>query len=168
MVTTPREELSGQSLAAVESVDAIATAFERKWGIGRLRLVAPLALRDKFDRQCDLFNGALFDNDHAAIVAQAEGTKRGWLALDRWAVENSIPELSTDTWQIKLPKSGKVITLVKDDAHPGEAGGERWSLDEIGLLIEAQGQTRDLKNAFDGAKLVEIRQKGECDGEIPF
>ena len=35
----------------VQSVDALTDAMERRWGVGRLRLLVPDDLRERFDRQ---------------------------------------------------------------------------------------------------------------------
>jgi hypothetical protein len=43
-----RTFLDGQ--AAIDGADAVALAMELRWGAGRLRLLVPVELRERFDR----------------------------------------------------------------------------------------------------------------------
>src|SRR5262245_16824412 len=60
--------------AALDRLDHVAREAERKWGIGRLRLLVDDELRAKFDRQARLLDDALWGSpasvDGKVILAQ--------------------------------------------------------------------------------------------------
>ena len=59
--------------ALVDGLDQVALAMERKWGVGRLRLLVSDFLRAKFDEQKDRLDAAL-------ATGSFEGWSRAWLA----------------------------------------------------------------------------------------
>ena len=71
--------------AIIDGLDQVAVEMERKWGIGRLRLLVSDFLRAKFDSQRDKLAAAIATNREVYIRAQAEGMKRAWAALDNAA-----------------------------------------------------------------------------------
>jgi hypothetical protein len=77
--------------------------MERKWGIGRLRLLVSDLLRAKFDAQKDKLDAAIDVNREQYVRAQAEGMKRAWAALDRAATEAGAGPLSPEVWECVLP-----------------------------------------------------------------
>jgi hypothetical protein len=62
----------------LEGLDHVAQEHERKWGIGRLRLIVDDVLRARFDRQRALLDDAIASNLEAQVRDQAEAMKRGW------------------------------------------------------------------------------------------
>jgi hypothetical protein len=69
--------------AILDGVDETARQMERKWGVGRLRLLVGDVLRIKFDAQKAKLDAAIAADQETYIRAQAEGMRRAWLALDR-------------------------------------------------------------------------------------
>ena len=61
--------------------------LDRKWGIGRLRLLVDDALRARFDQQRRLFNAALVNGDEEQVALHGAAMRRGWDALDAAATE---------------------------------------------------------------------------------
>ena len=51
----------------VQSVDALTDEMERKWGVGRLRMLVPDDLRERFDRQWQKWQAAYAAQDLAAV-----------------------------------------------------------------------------------------------------
>ena len=80
--------------AIIDGLDQVAIEMERKWGVGRLRLLVSDLLRAKFDAQKDKLDAAIATNREQYIRAQAEGMKRAWAALDKAASEAGHPPLS--------------------------------------------------------------------------
>ena len=80
--------------AIIDGLDQVAFEMERKWGVGRLRLLVSDLLRAKFDAQKDKLDAAIATNQEHYIRAQAEGMKRAWAALDKAASEAGHPPLS--------------------------------------------------------------------------
>src|SRR5512147_1661108 len=73
--------------AIIDGLDQVAIEMERKWGIGRLRLLVTDLLRARFDAQKDKLDAAIATNQQQYFRAQAEGMKRAWAALDKAATE---------------------------------------------------------------------------------
>src|SRR5512147_2879673 len=73
--------------AIIDGLDQLACEMERKWGVGRLRLLVGDLLRAKFDAQKDKLDAAIATKQEHYIRAQAEGMKRAWAALDKAARE---------------------------------------------------------------------------------
>src|SRR5512134_156969 len=84
--------------AIIDGLDQVACEMERKWGVGRLRLLVGDLLRAKFDAQKDKLEAAIVTNRETYIRAQAEGMKRAWTALDKAASEAGYAPLSPKVW----------------------------------------------------------------------
>jgi hypothetical protein len=160
--------------AIIDGLDQVAVEMERKWGVGRLRLLVNDLLRAKFDAQKDKLDAAIAANQEHYIRAQAEGMKRAWAALDKAASEAGHGPLSASVWECVLPSSGEVIAIVRTEAEAHHVCRKMrvFSLEEIGRLIEALGPTvLAAKPVFPGATVGGIRRpeidwaKGD---EIPF
>ena len=160
--------------AIIDGLDQVAVEMERKWGVGRLRLLVSDLLRARFDAQKDKLDAAIATNQEQYIRAQAEGMKRAWAALDKAASEARRPRLSPDVWECVLPSSGEVVAIVRTEAEAHHVCRELpvFTLEEIARLIEALGPTvLEAKRVFPGATVSGIR-KPEIDWEkgddIPF
>jgi hypothetical protein len=92
--------------AILDGVDAIAREMERKWGVGRLRLLVADALRIRFDAQKAKLDAAIATDEEVYIRAQAEGMRRAWLGLDRAATEDGAQPLAPEVWECVLPSTG--------------------------------------------------------------
>jgi hypothetical protein len=160
--------------AIIDGLDQIALEMERKWGVGRLRLLVSDLLRTRFNAQKDKLDAAIATNREHYIRAQAEGMKRAWAALDRAASEARHPPFSPDVWECVLPSSGEVVAIVRTETEAHHVCRELrvFTLEEIARLIEALGPTvLEAKRVFPGATVSGIR-KPEIDWEkgddIPF
>jgi hypothetical protein len=160
--------------AIIDGLDQVGVEMERKWGVGRLRLLVSDLLRAKFDAQKDKLDAAIATNQEQYIRAQAEGMKRAWAALDEAASEAGHLPLSAEVLECVLPSSGEVVALVRTEAEAHHVCREMrvFTLDEVGRLIEALGPTvLEAKRVFPGAKVTGIR-KPEIDWEkgddLPF
>lgn len=161
--------------AMAEGLDQVAYAMERKWGVGRLRLLVPDLLRAKFDEQKDRLDAALRSGEEEYVATQAEGMRRAWAALDRAAHEAGASTVAPQVWECVLPSSGEIISLVRseEDAHHVAREGRVFTLAEVALLIEALGDgVLDVKQRFPGTTVTGIRRKAPVDWErgddIPF
>lgn len=161
--------------AMVEGLDGIAHAMERKWGVGRLRLVVSSFLRAKFDEQKDRLDAAIASSEERYVELQVEGMTRAWEALDRAATEAGEKPLSPQVWECVLPGSGEVVSLVRTDAeaHHVAREGRVFTTAEVGILIEALGDgVLEVKRTFPGATIAAVRHSNPVDwergDEIPF
>jgi hypothetical protein len=95
-----------------------------KWGVGRLRLLVPAELREKFDRQRYLLNQAIWHGDLGDVQREAPRMARAWRALDAKATTLGQEPLSPVLWEIPLA-DGSVAVLARDNADASQVCGER-------------------------------------------
>jgi hypothetical protein len=148
--------------ALTDGLDAVVDQLERKWGIGRLRLLVDDDLRARFDEQKRRLSYALANGDEDAIAAQTLGMKRGWQALDDAATSAGAQPLAPEVWEARL-SDGTVVTVVRTEAkaqHVCRDGVEVYTMAEIAQLIEPLGaDIRKVKTSFPGAVVAEIRDR---------
>lgn len=159
----------------VDGLDQVALGMDRKWGVGRLRLLVSDFLRAKFDEQKDRLDAALQSGEERYVAPQVEGVRRAWAALDRAAHESGATPLAPQVWECVLPSTGEVISLVRsaEEAHHVARGGRVFSVGELAILIEALGDgVLDIKQKLPGASVIGVRRKPSIDwatgDEIPF
>jgi hypothetical protein len=160
--------------AMVEGVDQVAVAMERKWGVGRLRMLVGDDLRARFDQQKDRLDAAIAVNDERYVAAQAEGMKRAWSALDQAATGARHAKLSPEIWECVLPSTGEVVAILRTDAEANHVAreGRVFTLAEIATLIDGLGPVLEAKRVFPGATVTAIHRKSPMDwsrgDDIPF
>ena len=159
----------------VDGLDQVALAMERKWGVGRLRLLVSDFLRAKFDEQKDRLDAALRSGEERFVSPQVEGMRRAWAALDRAAHEAGASPLAPQVWECVLPSTGEIISLVRsaEEAHHVARDGRVFTAAEVAVLIEALGDgALTVKRRFPGATVTGVRRKAPVDwergDEIPF
>ena len=99
--------------AAVDRLDEIAHAMERKWGVDRLPKLVDPALASRFRAQGEKLNDALRSERPDAIAAQAAAMERAWAALDATAIAAGAEPLTPTVWETVLPSTGEVIAIVR-------------------------------------------------------
>lgn len=179
---TPGLFLAGQ--AHVDEADLTIAAMEKKWGVDRLRLLVPVELREKFDRQRFLFAQAIRYGDLEELKSQARRTVAAYNALDRVATAAGAETRSDGVWEVALD-NGTVAAIVRnnEDARHVKANGRFvsiWTLDEIGRLLVAFPEVCKIKHAIPGASVTRARAdiqdpligfpdvEGGLDDDIPF
>lgn len=172
-MTTPAVVDSIQSILA--GVDHAATEAERKWGVGRLRLLVEDEMREKFDRQVCKLDQAVAAYDLDGVQTHGPGMTRAWQALDRRATELGAAPLQPVVWETILA-DGTVAAIVRTtaEAHAIAAEGRRvqvWTLDELARLIDRAPQIGEAKIAFPGALVTDVRKRAaspDLDDELPW
>jgi hypothetical protein len=165
MVDLSRDPMAPSELvikAILDGVDETARQMERKWGVGRLRLLVPDALRIRFDAQKAKLDAAIAADQGSYIRAQAEGMRRAWLALDRAATEAGAEPIAPEVWECVLPSTGEVVSIVRTqaEAHHVARESEVWTVAEIAVLIERLGDdVRQVKRTFPGSAVIEVRDR---------
>lgn len=161
---------------SIDALDADASAFERKWGIGRLRLIVGDILRTKFDAQRVKLDRALQADDSDAIVTHADAMRRAWAALDKAATDARQVPLAPEVWECLLPSTGELVAIVRTEAEAHHATHHQrtYTLAEIATLLDGlPDAVHALKAMFPGAKVVEVRKTADDfdwkrGDEIPF
>ena len=158
-----------------DGVDQVATDMERKWGVGRLRLLVSDLLRAKFDEQKDRLDAAIATNQEVMVRVQAEGMRRAWEALERSAREAGEKPIAPQVWECVLASTGEVVSLVRTEAeaHHVVREGRVFTVVEIATLIEGLGDmVLEAKKQFPGATVTGIRRKTPIDwaggDDLPF
>ena len=152
--------LAGQ--AAVDGVDHAAITMENKWGSGRLRLLVPLELRERFDKQRFKWNAAIWHGDLEEIRREAQRMVTAWMALDKAAEAAGASVLSPRVWEVTLA-DGTVAALVPDQAaaHGVMAQGRKvvvYTLEEIAIMLGNYREVVTVKDTFAGATVEAIRR----------
>ncbi|MFM7607651.1 MAG: hypothetical protein ACKO9A_02055, partial [Alphaproteobacteria bacterium] len=96
-----QQDTSGTAMAIqglVQSVDLVTDALERKWGVGRLRLLVGDALRERFDRQWAKWQAAYATQDLDGVRAHSEAMRRAWAALEQAAIAAGHQPLAPEVW----------------------------------------------------------------------
>jgi len=182
---------SGTAMAIqglVQSVDLLTDSLERKWGVGRLRLLVEDGLRERFDRQWRKWQAAYAAQDLEAVRAHSEAMRRAWNALDQAATAAGHAPIQPEVWETRMP-DGVVLAIVRGPAEQHalaraarQEGDSRarevWSLDEVGRVIGAWEGRRwvdAVRSEFPGAQVQALRltpRGAEFDwsrgDEIPF
>lgn len=169
--------------SAIDGLDAVAQAMERKWGVGRLRLLVDDELREKFDRQRRKVSAAVWPEGglHSAQVdevrAAAEAMKRGWQALDRAATAAGAEPIAPIVWEAATP-SGQVLALVRTSAEAAEVAKRAqgralvvWTLDEVTRVVDQHSLINQAKAVFEGAEVMGATmatQGDRLDDEMPI
>lgn len=160
------EELRRQQQASAGAIlaplDAVASAMERKWGIGRLETLVPEEWALKFHSAADKLNTAIAGSDLNAIRERAEIMRRGWLKLDELATAaGAEPWSSADVWEVRAP-GGQVYAIARTDHDQRNAqmkdGVACYTLAEVARILEAwdmDNQVSILKAQFPDARLVQ-------------
>lgn len=162
--------------AMLDGVDHIAGEMERKWGVGRLRLIVGDLLRAKFDAQKDKLDAAIRSGKQSYIHPQAEGMKRAWAALDKAATELGEKPLSPLVWEMVLPDTGEVVAITRTETDAQHVCREVkvFTLAEVAMAIQGlPDAVLSAKKIWPGAKVTAIRKKPPPDwegggDEIPF
>jgi hypothetical protein len=150
--------------AHTDGVDAVASAMERKWGVGRLRLLVDAELRERFDRQAAKWNAAIWSNDLERVRAQAGGMTRAWQALDAAAEASGAEPLKPTVWEARMP-GGRVFAFVRTlpEAHAVQRDNramEVWTVEEVARVLAALDPSKMIgvvKQEFPGARVERVR-----------
>lgn len=146
--------LAGRS--HLDGLDALAVAMERKWGIGRLRLLVSADLREKFDRQRMLLNTAITEGDVDLLAHEVRRMMTAWNRLDAVATEAGALPLSPDVWEAHDTNTGEVIMICRDTVEAAalvreNRGALIFTLAEIGAILSAYRDITEIKRAFPGS-----------------
>ena len=156
------------------SCDAVAKGMEMKWGVNRLERLVSRELRDKFIVQRNLYNEAIVTDDAKKIERLSEAMRRAWVALDAAATADGQQPLPSQIWTAAHPKTGDVVTVIRDDAQLTDveaAGGRLFTMEELVAFIPPE--IMRIKERFYGSKVTKVTDKRIAseevlDDEIPF
>lgn len=140
---------------AIEDMQMIASQMEDKWGKGRLRLLVPADLREKFDRQRYLTNQAVWLGELEDVKQQTKRMINAWQALDKQATLSGAEIKPVEQWEALLD-DGTTLIVVKtlEEASQVKIEGRKavvWSLEEVARVVDEQKAILMAKIYFPGA-----------------
>lgn len=146
--------------ANIDAADNAANEAERKWGVGRLRLLVDAEWREKFDRQRLKLNQAIRTGDLEDVRREAARMIAAWRKLDALAVEAGAAPVSPRVVE-GVGSTGVVVAVCAsvDDAAAVIASGRKvsvYTVDEIARLVEAFPEIVAAKKTFPGATVERI------------
>ncbi len=174
-----RHEEVDQCADIIAAVDRKAKEIERKWGIGRLPFLVPIALMERFRSQQHKFNLATMALDAAECRKHGGAMERAYTKLEDAAHEAGHYPRHADVWEFTL-RDGGVVMLVRDRAEmaqvdPKGRAVQIWSLDEVADVIAKFPVLSLAKEHFPGAVVESIRPSREAQEalddslmQIPF
>lgn len=186
----PSPEDSATLKGFYDAADQARLEAERRWGCGRLELLASPALLARFRRQQATWRQSLqaawdmqpVSGDALALVAQkTDAMVRAWAALEAAATEAGHREVAPWVWEVRLA-DGSVAAFVQTVAEQSKVIADGrflkvFTLAEVGNLIDALPQAflqpADLipGRTLTPTRLQSFRTSGEdipWDDPIPF
>jgi hypothetical protein len=159
----PWQKTYGLSLSGMELIDevkVIADDVEERWGVGRLRMIAPVELREKFDRQRYLTNQAIWYGDLEQVREHTRKMIVAYRKLDEVAKLSGASRKPVEQWETVLG-DGTVLTLVRtsEDARNVKKDGRKmvvWTMEEISMIVEEQRAILLAKQFFEGAEVIGV------------
>lgn len=154
--------------AAIDEADLITAQMEREWGAGRLRLLVPAELREKFDRQRYLLNQAIWHGDLEDVRNHSRRMVAAYKALDAAAKAAGQTKPSPDVWEVVL-ENGAVAVIVRDNldaAHVHDHSDRAvcvYTLEEIARLISGFPAIVKAKEVWMGAAVEAVRTTHDTD-----
>jgi hypothetical protein len=149
----------------LDEVDALAAQMELKWGVGRLRLLVPPDMRERFDRQRYLLNQAIWHGqDLEQVKVQSARMCRAWCALNDKAEELGARPLDPECWEVAFGPGAVagVAIICRDgyDASKVDIAGRCatvYTLEEIARLLELFPTVAAVKKFYPGARVEAVR-----------
>ena len=157
--TPPGLYLAGKE--ALDAADCLGVEMDRKWGVGRLRLLVSGPMREKFDRQRYLMAQSRWEGTLEDVKRESARMITAYNALDAAATAAKAAPVDAKVWEIAVPSGilkGSVLAIVKnDEALPKVAAEGRnvivVTLDEVARIIGYDHDTLMVKQTFPGAQI---------------
>ena len=153
----------------VRSVDQRGRQADDRWGIGRLPMLVPIDVAERFRSQQRKFSAAVWDRDTDAVRKHGEAMLRGYGKLEELATEGGATPTPPEQWEFETGDG--LIILVKDLRDTGrvETHGRQaqvWSLDEIVSVIRAHPLIATAKDVFPGAVVETVRPSADVRQDL--
>lgn len=159
--------------AAIDGLDQVATQAERKWGIGRLRLLVDDSLRARFDRQQVNVDKVLSQSDALLgdILTQIAAMRRAWAALEQAAFQSGHKPQLAAVVECPLPEGGLIAIVAAGDQIPPK--DDRWvavyTAVEVGRIVASFKEILFIKRVIPDSEVDQIRVKRpRLDRNVPF
>jgi len=157
----------------LDRLDQTALQFEAKWGYGNLEKYASAELAGKWELQRKKLNDAIVNGDLHKIATMVNGSIRGYVALEKFAMENGNVPNKPNVWDIVHPDNNQKYRIVVNDIDAHSAAEKDvivYTLREVARVIHGSSLLNKIKQEFPGASVENVTTpidwgKGE---DIPF
>lgn len=157
--TTPGMYLAGKE--ALDAADMLGVEMDRKWGVGRLRLLVGGQMREKFDRQRYLMAQSRWEGTLEDVKRESARMATAYRALDAAATAAKAAPVDAQVWEVAVPSGmlkGAVLAIVKNDEAMAKVAAEGRNvivitLDEVARIIGYDHDTLMVKQTFPGAQI---------------
>lgn len=162
--TTPGMYISGKE--ALDEADNLGVLMDRKWGVGRLRMLVDNGLREKFDRQRYLMSQARWEGTLEDVKREAARMVAAYKKLDQTATAAGAKVSAPEVWEVGIEYGifkGVVVAIVKneEDVAKVQADGRHtivYSLEEVGRLISHDNFSMTVKQVFEGGEVMPAKK----------
>ena len=156
---TPGLYIAGKE--ALDAADQLGVEMDRKWGVGRLRLLVSGPMREKFDRQRYLMAQARWEGTLEDVKRESARMVTAYTALDNAAKGSGAAPVDDSIWEVGIPNGileGSVLAIVKNDEAMAKVRTEGRNvilitLDEVARYIGLDGALLEVKKTFPGAQI---------------
>lgn len=162
MIAPPptRHEVLDQIDVILKGVDQRGREMDEKWGFGRLPMLVPLDIAERFRSQRRKFSAAIWERNPEDCRRHGEAMIRAYAKLDEIATAAGARHGELDQWEFDTPEG--LIILVRDIRQVGQVRLEGrkakvWSIDEIISVIRAHPILAAAKDYFPGAEVETVR-----------
>jgi len=155
-----KHEVISQIDLIVRAVDERGREMDQRWGLGRLPMLVPIDVAERFRVQQRKFSGAVWEYNADDVRKHGDAMLRAYAKLDELAVSGGAKSAPPEQWEFEV--AGELVILVRDIRDTGrvDTGGRKaqvWSLDEIANVIKIHPVLAAAKDFFPGATVESVR-----------
>ena len=159
----------------LQQLDQVAHDISMSWGYGRLEQLTDYALLEKFNRQRKKFHDAYAIGLMPPIREHQAAMIRAWQKLDSEAAKNGHKKQDPHFMECQMDDGSiVVITNCDEGRRQALADGRNVFVYEAAeaakILRKMYGQEtiRQVFKEFPGAKIKNVKIKGDLNDDIPF
>jgi len=165
---------------AVNALDELTDAMDRRWGVGRLRHLINANLRAKFDAQRLKATTAIRSGSIDDVKVQCQRMCNALRAADESATKSWGSAPASRVMACVTPAGRRLVIVQADDdiaSVPLEDGDSAYSLEEIARMLEGMpAVVREVKATFQRSRVAILQPAVAIDSnwdanegdEIPF
>ena len=162
--TTPGLYIAGKEV--LDTADQLGVDMDRKWGVGRLRMLVNEQLREKFDRQKYLMSNARWEGTLEDVKRESSRMVAAYKRLDQEAMASGASLVDDSVWEVGIEQGifkGVVVAIVKHEEAVAKVKAEGrhtivYTLEEIGRLISFDNFSMTVKQVFEGGEVMPAKK----------
>lgn len=169
------EEQRREADHLLQQLDQVAHDISMSWGYGRLEQLTDYALLEKFNRQRKKFHDAYAIGLMPQIREHQAAMIRAWQKLDSEAIANGHKKQDPHFMECQMD-DGTIVVITNCDEGRRQALADRRNVfvyeaaEAAKILRKIYGQEtiRQVFQEFPGAKIKNVKIKGDLNDDLPF